>query len=562
MSVTRRLLATAAAAALITVPGSPALADNGGKGNSNDKQTICHATSSNTNPYVVNTPNKNGDVDGHAGHTGPVWNPSLKAQHVTWGDIIPPFDYNDHGTAAHFPGQNWDANGQAWFANGCRVPITATVDKTNDANGDGTFSDDETASSVGAAVPFRVVVTNTSVVPAVLGALTDVADGSPVTLSCDPAVVGATIPAGGSVTCSATVAGYSPADGTSKVNTVTVTLREVGDTSNSDSASDSATVRTFVPNPDVSVVKTGPASTAPGEQLTWVLTVHNDGNVPLSAVTLSDSLPAGTTLVSASGTDWTCTGTTDLSCVLGPDLAVDASSAVTVVVTLSADFTGTSITNTAVVTPSDATPADNTSTVTTPVVQPPDVSIVKTGTPTAAPGDQLTWTLTVHNDGNDAVSGVAVSDTLSDGTTLVSASGTGWTCSGTTAVSCTLDAALPLDGTATVTIVATLAEGFTGTSVSNTAVVTPDDATPADNTSTAVTTVTPPGGGGGGATGGFTGGGGGTTTNPPATGGGGGTVPFTGWPFIEYIATALLMTVAGCVLVALVPRRDRFAGAA
>jgi uncharacterized repeat protein (TIGR01451 family) len=561
MSVTRRLLAATAAAALITVPVSPALAEQGGKGNSNGKQTICHATDSNTNPYVVITPNKNGDVDGHAGHTGPVWNPSLKAQHVTWGDIIPPFDYNDHGTAAHFPGQNWDANGQAWFANDCRVPITATVDKTNDADGDGTFSDDETASSVGASVPFKVVITNTSVVPAVVGSLTDVAEGNPVTLSCDPDVVGSTVPAGGSVTCNATVAGYSPADGTSKVNTVTVTLHEVGDTTNNGSAVDSSTVRTFVPNPDVSVVKTGPASAAPGDQITWVLTVHNDGNVPLSDVTVTDSLPAGTTLVSASGTDWTCTGTTDLSCVLGPDLAVDASSAVTVVVTLGADFTGTSITNTAVVTPSDTTPEDNTSTVTTPVIQPPDVSIVKTGTPTAAPGDQLTWTLTVHNDGNDAVSSVAVSDTLPDGTTLVSASGTGWTCSGTTTVTCALDGALPLDGTSTVTIVATLAADFAGTSVSNTAVVTPDDATPEDNTSTAVTTVTAPAGGGGGTTGGFTGGGGGTTSNPPATGGGGGTVPFTGWPFIEYIATAVLMTVAGCVLMALVPRRDRFAGA-
>ena len=71
--------------------------------------------------------------------------------------------------------------------------------------------------------------------------------------------------------------------------------------------------------------------------------------------------------------------------------------------------------------------------------------------------------------------------------------------------------------------------------------------------------MTPTGGGGGGTTGGFTGGGGGTTTTPPATGGGGGAVPFTGGPFIELVATAIVITVAGCVLMALVPRRDRFA---
>jgi LPXTG-motif cell wall-anchored protein len=104
----------------MSVPGVSAAAS---KGNSNGKQTICHATNSNTNPYVVITPNKNGDLDGHAKqHTGPIWNPTLKDQHISWGDIIPPFDYNDHGTPAHFNGLNWTATGQAWFANGCKAP--------------------------------------------------------------------------------------------------------------------------------------------------------------------------------------------------------------------------------------------------------------------------------------------------------------------------------------------------------------------------------------------------------------------------------------------------------
>jgi LPXTG-motif cell wall-anchored protein len=112
-------LGSAVALAVMSVPGVGLAAS---KGNSNGKQTICHATNSNTNPYVVITPNKNGDVDGHAKHTGPIWTPALKDQHISWGDIIPPFDYNDHGTAAHFNGLNWTATGQAWFANGCKAP--------------------------------------------------------------------------------------------------------------------------------------------------------------------------------------------------------------------------------------------------------------------------------------------------------------------------------------------------------------------------------------------------------------------------------------------------------
>jgi uncharacterized repeat protein (TIGR01451 family) len=363
-------LGAAFAVAVLAIPSAYAV-QGASKGNSNDKQTICHRTNSNTNPYVVNTPNKNGDVSGHARHTGPVWNPNLKAAKVKWGDIIPPFDYNNHGTPAHFAGLNWDATGQAFFANHCRVPITVTVTKTNDANGDGTFSGDETATAVGANVAFTVVVTNTSVVPVVLSTLVDAVAGSDVPFTCATSIIGSTLAAGASATCLFTLTGYSPADGGSVVDTVTATVHQVGNPSNGGSGSAQSTVRTAIPKvPDVSIVKTGPATAAPGDTITWTLVVHNDGNVALPDVVVTDTLPADTTLVSATGDGWTCTGTTDISCALGGDLALGGSSTVTLVATLSAAFTGTSISNTGVVTPNDVTPADNTSTATTAVTQP------------------------------------------------------------------------------------------------------------------------------------------------------------------------------------------------
>jgi hypothetical protein len=239
---TKRLLAVGSTTALFVVPWAPAFA-----GNSNDKQTICHATRSNTNPYVVNTPNKNGDVGGHAKHTGPVWTPTLKALHLRWGDIIPPFDYNDHGTAAQFPGMNWDANGQAWFANDCRVPITGQVDKTNDANGDATFSDDETATAEGASVPFTVVVTNTSVVPAVVTSLLDTVGGASLAITPTPDPVGTVLAPGASISLTFTAADYSPPDGGVAVNVITVGLARSGDPSNNALVEDSSTVRTAVP---------------------------------------------------------------------------------------------------------------------------------------------------------------------------------------------------------------------------------------------------------------------------------------------------------------------------
>ena len=81
-----------------------------------DKVTICHRTNANTNPYVINEPAAEGDVEGHADHTGPVWDETLKAQHIKWGDIIPPFTFD----GGFFPGLNWDAEGEAIYRNDCQ----------------------------------------------------------------------------------------------------------------------------------------------------------------------------------------------------------------------------------------------------------------------------------------------------------------------------------------------------------------------------------------------------------------------------------------------------------
>jgi uncharacterized repeat protein (TIGR01451 family) len=370
-SRSRAVLALGAVTALIAVPGSPALAgsehDDG-----NGKQTICHANNSNEHadkPYVVNTPNKDGDLNGHADHVGPIWNPTLKDQHIDWGDIIPPFDYTDDEIIKHFPGLNWTSDGQAWFNNGCNVPITVTVDKTNNANGDATFSDDETATTVGAPVTFKVVVTNTSIVPAVVDSFVDKVEGTPVSITATPDIVGTTLAAGASVTVTFSLDGYTPADKASKIDAVTVVLHEVGDSENSGTATDSSTVRTAVPPPDVSIVKTGPATAVPGDTFTWTLTVRNDGPVVVPTVTVTDAVPTGMTLVSATGTGWTTTSTAPLTLTMS-DLAVGGTSTITLVATLDPAFTGTTVSNTAVVAPDDATPADNTSTVTTVVTQP------------------------------------------------------------------------------------------------------------------------------------------------------------------------------------------------
>jgi hypothetical protein len=76
------------------------------------KVSFCHRTSSVQNPYNLKTSDGNSIINqGHGDHTGPVF-PS-----DNWGDIIPPFDYDD----GHYPGLNWTGDGQAVFSAGCDV---------------------------------------------------------------------------------------------------------------------------------------------------------------------------------------------------------------------------------------------------------------------------------------------------------------------------------------------------------------------------------------------------------------------------------------------------------
>lgn len=97
-----RLTTAATALAVVAALAAPAMGANGAAG----QITICHATSSAKNPFVVIHPASAGVAMGHVGHQGD-------------RDVIPPFTYR--GTSYS---QNWDAAGQAIHANGCVAPVT------------------------------------------------------------------------------------------------------------------------------------------------------------------------------------------------------------------------------------------------------------------------------------------------------------------------------------------------------------------------------------------------------------------------------------------------------
>src|SRR2546426_895241 len=120
-----------------------------------------------------------------------------------------------------------------------------------------------------------------------------------------------------------------------------------------------------------------------------------------------------------------------------------------------------------------------------------DVSITKTASPDpVSVGSNLTYTITVTNNGPDSATGVTVSDPLPPNTTFVSATPSQGSCTGTSTVVCNLGT-LANAARATITIVVRPTSAGT---ITNTASVTANEVDPnsANNTATQVTTVSGP----------------------------------------------------------------------
>ncbi|MBI1765575.1 MAG: DUF11 domain-containing protein [Acidobacteria bacterium] len=291
------------------------------------------------------------------------------------------------------------------------------------------------------------------VTPAAGPALTCTVSPLPTQLDCTP-TGGGTLPAGANGTISfRTRVLANVAEGTAIKNTATIHSEGVGATpatpdpngGNNLSNETQNRVRTEA---NLAITKTGPASVNAGANITYTLTVTNNGVSDAQNVVVKDTLPPNVSFVSASSTNnqFTCTPDNGNAGVVNctaatliandPNIIPPRSGSNTATITLvgkvaASVANGTVLANNATVsaTTSDPVLANNAvGPVNTTVTTDSAVTVIKTDNPDpVVAGTNLTYTITVNNNGPSDAQAVSVVDTLPPATQVqfLSATGTG-----------------------------------------------------------------------------------------------------------------------------------------
>ena len=167
---------------------------------------------------------------------------------------------------------------------------------------------------------------------------------------------------------------------------------------------------------DLSIVKHDtPDPVKAGETLTYTVDVTNNGPSAATSVEVTDTLPAATAFVSASGTGWTCSEAGGTVTCGRDSLAVDETSRIAIEVT--APSQAGRIANTVSVTAAEPDPdaSSNQATVETDVIN-PRIGIAKSAGPPTVNGDgtfDVVFTFTLENLGGMDLSNVQATDDLS-----------------------------------------------------------------------------------------------------------------------------------------------------
>lgn len=216
---------------------------------------------------------------------------------------------------------------------------------------------------------------------------------------------------------------------------------------------------------DVSISKTAsPTTVAQGADVTYTLTPRLNGGIApgqTGPITVTDTLGAGLTFVSATGTGWTCDSSAlpTISCTRpGPYAGGNYTNMPAITIVATASNAGT-LPNTATISIPETDPVPGNNSASVNVTSSNGVDLRMTKTASFSPvvvGQDFTYSLTVRNLGPLAAQAgdtVSVTDTIPAGVTLTAQpSGGGWTC--------TPSSGFPLAGPVNVSCSRTLSGAF------------------------------------------------------------------------------------------------------
>ncbi len=264
-----------------------------------------------------------------------------------------------------------------------------------------------------------------------------------------------------------------------------------------DGDNDTTTRTVTVSNrPDVTIDKSHTGNFRTGTQGSYTLSVSNAGGATgptVGTTTVTDTLPAGLTYVSATGTGWTCGAVGQLvTCNRTAAIAAGATApAITLNVNVG-DAARPSVTNTAEVTTPVESVTNNNSDSDPTTVDAVDVAITKSHTGSFRVGRNEPYTLQVRNDGTLPTTGTTtVNDTLPIGMTYFSSSApAGWSCNGSgSSFSCTNPNPLPVGYDEDITLTVAVDGTAVPLKVNTATISTPGDTDPSDNSSSDSTVV-------------------------------------------------------------------------
>jgi len=258
---------------------------------------------------------------------------------------------------------------------------------------------------------------------------------------------------------------------------------------------------TFPPvsNADLAVVLSdSPDPVTAGNNLSYTAQLTNTGPTDATNASVALPVPAGTTFVSASADGGgTCTNVSPITCTWAGITVNGAVRIATIVVAVPANAVNGSLINAAVTATSntpDADPADNFSSAGSGVITVADLSMALTDMPDpVTAGSQLTYSAALTNAGPSDAQNARFSVNIPAGTSFVSATPVGGSCSGTTTVTCTWPGAtVPTTSRSATIVVSVPAATADGSSLlaSSTATSDTSDTASGNNNFDATTTVT------------------------------------------------------------------------